>query len=80
MDDFSPEYKAACATLRDRLVDFCRSHPEIIAENVPDSEIFMSLADFDVSDIGPSLAMMDAAWDAAREILAPPSMAEIVGE
>ena len=69
MDDFSPAYKAACVTLRDRMVNYCRSHPAIVVENIPDAEVFMSLADFDASDIAPTLGMLDAAWESAREVL-----------
>jgi len=80
MDDFSPEYKAACVALRDRMVDYCRSHPNIIVENVPDAQVFMAAADFDASDIAPTLGMLDAAWESAIEVLRGSTRAEIAGE
>lgn len=69
MDDFSPAYKNACVVLRDRMVDYCRSHPDVIAENIQDAELFMAFVDFDASDIAPTLGMLDAAWESALEVL-----------
>lgn len=80
MDDFSPAYKAACVTLRNRMVDYVRANPNLIPENIHDADIFRAFVDFDVSDIAPSMGMMDAAWESAAEVLRSPAPAEIVGE
>ena len=67
MEDFSCDYKAACETIRDRIVALIPDHPEILEFTA--AEQLHAIPGFDVSDLAPSGAMVQAALDMTPNIV-----------